>query len=774
MLIWLPLVLPAPMAGWLPLPVNGDLIGNVSSKRRGVAYAKDKSSSFGLQLSLSSIGFDIGKSKGYDETLTNASITAAGNVSLTSGRDTSLLGGNIIGRTVDLDVGRDLTILSPQAQGWRDGFSFGLTVGVNPADWSVRGSKEDGFKAWSSGSGIVAAQGIDIKVAEDTTLIGALLQATDGDISLDTGTLTVADLKDTDQYKNVGGSIGISGGGLNSVGFSYEKKDKQGETRTTLDASGDLNVTIRDADKDGVAGTEADKAAAEQLLASINKDASKYQEITKDDYTKLSGELDVQNLLEFGDNLKKIQNYQRAQNAAIPETVAAQGPEAVDLYRDAIVRGLTGAELQNYVASQEFHDQLVKRNNLSAAIASGEKTKEEISQILYLTAAGEQLFFDKKDNQLKIVTDCGTNGYGSSPCGVPLNELSKLSPDKVQSFIDSSLVTLLQPQTNIDAAIQAALDCAIAWTIQGGSFDAFGYIENYLQTNTSAISVESRYRADASLAVARANAIQIAKAVDAKLIKNLNDESINWGSQLYDVAKIAQADPDSAWGMISTLQYQLLAMGDASDVGGNTWARMIPALNALADSLGMGDAVAAGRDRFQQTSDEERTRVNRGIRAWMAGDGSFEKLPKQDQEAAQNALGMATLGTATGPGAAIGAMIGGAVGKATIWTLGRSQNSVQNAYDHFKNHGNEFNAKNATQYVKMTYEFRDNPPTGSLSKVRLNGDRIVYDPASNTLGIFDKNGAPKTMYKPMPKSASNPRGYDPNKFGSPMDYYNAQ
>ncbi|WP_411955812.1 hemagglutinin repeat-containing protein [Agrobacterium radiobacter] len=48
-------------------------------------------------------------------------MTAAGNVSLTSGRDTALLGGNIIGGTVNLDVGRDLTILSPQAQGWRDG-----------------------------------------------------------------------------------------------------------------------------------------------------------------------------------------------------------------------------------------------------------------------------------------------------------------------------------------------------------------------------------------------------------------------------------------------------------------------------------------------------------------------------------------------------------------------------------------------------------------------------------------------------------------------------
>ncbi|NSZ03307.1 hypothetical protein G6M70_21970 [Agrobacterium tumefaciens] len=51
---------------------------------------------------------------------------------------------------------------------------------MNPADWSVRGSKEDGFKEWSSGSGIVAAQGIGIKVGEDTTLIGATLQATDG------------------------------------------------------------------------------------------------------------------------------------------------------------------------------------------------------------------------------------------------------------------------------------------------------------------------------------------------------------------------------------------------------------------------------------------------------------------------------------------------------------------------------------------------------------------------------------------------------------------
>ncbi|WP_244600766.1 hemagglutinin repeat-containing protein [Agrobacterium sp. LAD9] len=472
-----------------------------------VDYAKDKSSSFGLQLSMSSIGFDIGKSKGYDETLTNASITAAGNVSLTSGRDTALLGGNIIGRTVDLDVGRDLTILSPQAQGWRDGFSFGLTVGVNPADWSVRGSKEDGFKAWSSGSGIVAAQGIDIKVGEDTTLVGALLQATDGDISLDTGTLTVADLKDTDQYKNVGGSIGLSGGGLNSVGFSYEKKDKQGETRTTLDASGELNVNIRDADKDGVAGTEADKAAAEQLLASINRDASKYQEITKDDYTKLSGELDVQNLIELGDNLKKIQNYQRAQNAAIPETVAAQGPEAIDLYRDAIVRGLTGAELQNYTSSEAFAAQVANRTVYRQLEEQG-ANPEIVAMALFLTTQGERVWFDESSKTFQAnLGNCGTQGF-ASPCGTNLETLAEHARNNPQLFAqevhhiigDAVADVLARYEPTLDGhamsngqsrefqeSLATAYACAIAWSSLTGDPS---FIRN-LNTSLSSIDNQS-------------------------------------------------------------------------------------------------------------------------------------------------------------------------------------------------------------------------------------------------------------------------------------------
>lgn len=90
---------------------------------------------------------------------------------------------------------------------------------------------------------------------------------------------------------------------------------------------------------------------------------------------------------------------------------------------------------------------------------------------------------------------------------------------------------------------------------------------------------------------------------------------------------------------------------------------MMPALSALADSLGMGDAVAAGRDRFQQTSDEERTRVNRGIRAWMAGDGSFEKLSLADQQAATAALGAGIVTVGIAPGSVVGGIVGHVVGR---------------------------------------------------------------------------------------------------------------
>jgi len=102
------------------------------------------------------------------------------------------------------------------------------------------------------------------------------------------------------------------------------------------------------------------------------------------------------------------------------------------------------------------------------------------------------------------------------------------------------------------------------------------------------------------------------------------------------------------------------------------------------------------------------------------------------------------------------------------WTANPNKglSPVQNAFEHFKKHGNEFpGIQNAKQYVKAAQDFVNHPPSGSLTTVRPNGDVVVYHPATNTFGIKNAAGEPKTMFKP-----------DPTKHGYPsnMDYFNAQ
>jgi filamentous hemagglutinin len=73
--------------------------------------------------------------------------------------------------------------------------------------------------------------------------------------------------------------------------------------------------------------------------------------------------------------------------------------------------------------------------------------------------------------------------------------------------------------------------------------------------------------------------------------------------------------------------------------------------------------------------------------------------------------------------------------------------------------------QNALQYVQGAQSFVSDPPSGTLSIARSNGDTVLYDPATNTLAVKGANGVPKTMFKPDPAQ----HGYPTN-----MDYFNAQ
>jgi RHS repeat-associated protein len=85
----------------------------------------------------------------------------------------------------------------------------------------------------------------------------------------------------------------------------------------------------------------------------------------------------------------------------------------------------------------------------------------------------------------------------------------------------------------------------------------------------------------------------------------------------------------------------------------------------------------------------------------------------------------------------------------TIWTSTGKLSSVWNAFQHWLDHGAEFpDLENSLQYVKQAWEFVTHPPKGTLSKIRLNGDVLLYDPATNTFAVKNAAGMPRTMFKP--------------------------
>ena len=62
-------------------------------------------------------------------------------------------------------------------------------------------------------------------------------------------------------------------------------------------------------------------------------------------------------------------------------------------------------------------------------------------------------------------------------------------------------------------------------------------------------------------------------------------------------------------------------------------------------------------------------------------------------------------------------------------------------------------------------KFLRNPPQGTLTGIRSNGDVVRYDPEMNMFGVMDVCGAPRTFFKPDPAIS----GYPTN-----LDYFNAQ
>jgi hypothetical protein len=105
-----------------------------------------------------------------------------------------------------------------------------------------------------------------------------------------------------------------------------------------------------------------------------------------------------------------------------------------------------------------------------------------------------------------------------------------------------------------------------------------------------------------------------------------------------------------------------------------------------------------------------------------------------------------------------------------LWSDGNIGKYV-NAKSHYLAHGREFGATSAADYVVKAHTFLHNSPPGTLSRARSNGEIVKYDPRTNTFGVLAADGAPRTFFKPMPRSSTNPNGYDPKLYSSPLEYF---
>ena len=82
-----------------------------------------------------------------------------------------------------------------------------------------------------------------------------------------------------------------------------------------------------------------------------------------------------------------------------------------------------------------------------------------------------------------------------------------------------------------------------------------------------------------------------------------------------------------------------------------------------------------------------------------------------------------------------------------VWSHGRKGGS-QNAEEHWEKHGREFpEFHSAEEYEQGALRFVTNPPPGTLTKSRENGDTLFYDPTTNTFAVKDRSGEPRTFFR---------------------------
>ena len=83
-----------------------------------------------------------------------------------------------------------------------------------------------------------------------------------------------------------------------------------------------------------------------------------------------------------------------------------------------------------------------------------------------------------------------------------------------------------------------------------------------------------------------------------------------------------------------------------------------------------------------------------------------------------------------------------------VWAPSKTKTAEEGAEKSFERNGEAFGAKSVDQFVQKAHAFVGHPPKGTLTMTRKNGDTLFYDPKGNVFAVANKDGAPRTMFKP--------------------------
>ncbi|OCG74450.1 hypothetical protein A9G42_10000, partial [Gilliamella sp. Nev6-6] len=257
---------------------------------------------------------------------TESVIDAKNKLTIKTGNDTNIIGGQLKGNTVNMDVGNNLNIQSLQDTDDYDYEKISASVSGSAGfgGFSANGSlsSTDIDSKWASvtdQSGIFAGKGgFDIKVGNNTDLKGAVISSEAEDTNknrLDTGTISFSDIKNKAEF-NVS-HISVSGGtGGAGAPAAYQNSEKDSSITHSAVEQGQLIIRNKDKQQQDINDLSRDTEHANNSLKPIfdkQKELDKIEtvELIKDiaQQTKsVMGKYDqiqAQNKIENDEEIKK-------------------------------------------------------------------------------------------------------------------------------------------------------------------------------------------------------------------------------------------------------------------------------------------------------------------------------------------------------------------------------------------------------------------------------------------------------------------------------------